>query len=104
MKRAMIVLAALVSLVAIPPAGAQQPVSQLDVNAVPRLNADGVRRVQILLRQKGFEPSKIDGVPGPLTRAAIRTFQTRYGMNPTGEMDNQFLLGLGAVELAGGNE
>jgi peptidoglycan hydrolase-like protein with peptidoglycan-binding domain len=104
MRRAVIALAAFVSLVAVPPAGAQQPVSQLDVNAVPRLNSDGVRRVQTLLRQKGFEAGKIDGVPGPITRAAVVAFQARFGMKASGEMDNQFLLGLGAVDLAGTNE
>ena len=104
MKRAVIALAAFVSFIAIPPAAAQQPVSQLDVNAVPRLNADGVRRVQTLLRQKGFEAGKIDGVPGPITKAAVVAFQAKYGMKASGEMDNQFLLGLGAVDLAGTNE
>jgi peptidoglycan hydrolase-like protein with peptidoglycan-binding domain len=104
MKRAVIALAAFVSFIAVPPAWAQQPVSQLDVNAVPRLNADGVRRVQTLLRQKGFEAGKIDGVPGPITRAAVVAFQVKFGMKASGEMDNQFLLGLGAVDLAGTNE
>jgi hypothetical protein len=82
MKRVMIALAACVSLAAVSPAGAQQPaaVSQLDVNAIPRLNSDGVRRVQMLLRQKGFDPVKIDGVLGPLTRGAVRSFQEKYGM------------------------
>jgi peptidoglycan hydrolase-like protein with peptidoglycan-binding domain len=104
MKRAVIALAAFVSLAVIPPAGAQQPVSQLDVNVVPRLNPDGIRRVQALLRQKGFESGKLDGVPGPITRAAVGAFQAKYGMKVSGEMDNQFLLGLGAVDLAGTNE
>ena len=104
MKRVMIAFAAFVSLVAIPPAGAQQAVSQLDVNVVPRLNSDGIRRVQALLRQKGFDPVKIDGVPGPLTRGAVSAFQAKYGMKASGDMDNQFLLGLGAVDLAGANE
>ena len=104
MKRAVIALAAFVSFIAIPPATAQQPVSQLDVNAVPRLNSDGIRRVQTLLRQKGFEAGKIDGVPGPITKAAVVAFQAKYGMKASGEMDNQFLLGLGAVDLAGANE
>jgi len=72
MKRAVIVLAAFVSLAVIPPAGAQQPpVSQLDVNAVPRLNADGVRRVQALLRhlpsglsELYLHPATDDDYPG----------------------------------------
>jgi peptidoglycan hydrolase-like protein with peptidoglycan-binding domain len=93
------------SLVAAMPAAAQQPaVSQLDVNTVPKIGSDGVRRVQTLLRQKGFESGPLDGVAGPLTKAAIRSFQEKYGMNASGEMDNQFLLGVGAVEFAGTSE
>ena len=105
MKGAAIALAAFVSLVSIDTSGAQSvPVSQLDVNAVPRLNADGIRRVQTLLRQKGIDSGPLDGVAGPITRSAVRSFQEKYGMNASGEMDNQFLLGIGAVELAGAAE
>jgi peptidoglycan hydrolase-like protein with peptidoglycan-binding domain len=53
---------------------------------------------------EGFESGKIDGVPGPITKAAVGAFQAKYGMRVSGEMDNQFLLGLGAVDLAGANE
>jgi peptidoglycan hydrolase-like protein with peptidoglycan-binding domain len=105
MKAAVIALVAFVSVVAITPSNAQSvSVSQLDVNAVPRLSADGVRRVQTLLRQRGFDSGPLDGVAGPITKSAIRSFQEKYGMNASGEIDNQFLLGIGAVELAGGSE
>ena len=105
MRRVAIALAAFLSLVAVAPTTAQaQPISQIDVNAVPKIGADGVRRVQILLRQKGFESGPPDGVAGPMTRGAVRAFQEKYGMKASGEMDNQFLLGLGAVDLAGSND
>jgi len=105
MTRATIVFAAFISLSAAIPASAQAPaVSQLDMSAVPRINSEGVRRVQILLRQKGFQSGPLDGVAGPLTKAGVTAFQEKYGMKVTGEMDNQFLLGVGAVEFAGGTE
>jgi peptidoglycan hydrolase-like protein with peptidoglycan-binding domain len=105
MKGPAIVVAALLSLVATIPSSAQPAsIGQLDVNAVPRLSADGVRRVQAILRQRGFESGPLDGVAGPITRTAVRSFQEKYGMKASGEMDNQFLLGIGAVDLAGGSE
>lgn len=105
MTRATIVFAGFMSLLASMPAAAQQPaVSQLDVNTVPKISSEGVRKVQTLLRQKGFQSGPLDGVAGPLTRAGVSSFQAKYGMNVTGEMDNQFLLGVGAVEFADGAE
>ena len=89
------------------PAGAQQPpaaVSQLDMSVVPKLNADGVRKVQQLLTQRGVRSGPIDGVAGPMTKAAVRSFQERYGMAPSGDIDNQLLFALGAVDLAGASE
>jgi peptidoglycan hydrolase-like protein with peptidoglycan-binding domain len=104
MMRATIAFAALASLVATMPAVAQQPVSQLDMSTIPKISSDGVRRVQTLLRQKGFQSGPLDGVAGPLTRAGVSSFQEKYGMKVSGDMDNQFLLGVGAVEFAGTSE
>jgi peptidoglycan hydrolase-like protein with peptidoglycan-binding domain len=105
MKFATMAFAAFVSLVATLPAAAQQtPVSQLDVNAVPRLDVGGIRKVQTLLKQKGFDPGRFDGISGPITKAAVRSFQEKYGMKVSGDIDNQVLLGLGAVDLAGASE
>lgn len=80
-------------------AQAPSPISQLDMAAVPRLDDDGVRRVQGLLRQKGFDPGRLDGILGPVTRGAVRAFQERYGLK-VGEIDNQTLFALGAADLA----
>ena len=90
--------------VAVPLPAYAQPISQLDVNAVPKIDSDGIRKVQTLLRLRGFAPGPNDGVAGPLTKAAVRSFQAKYGMKTSGEIDNQLLLALGAVDLAGGPE
>jgi peptidoglycan hydrolase-like protein with peptidoglycan-binding domain len=98
---AVVVITAAASL----PAVAQQPpmrsVRQLSMDAVPRLEPDGIRRVQHLLKEKGFDPVQLDGVVGPHTRASVSGFQEKYGINKHGEIDNQTLLALGAVDLAG---
>jgi peptidoglycan hydrolase-like protein with peptidoglycan-binding domain len=89
---------------AILPAAAQSAtpnaVANLDMSATPDLDRGGVRAVQNSLRAKGFDPGRIDGVVGPLTREAIKAFQSRYGMKPTGAVDNQLLFALGHADLA----
>jgi hypothetical protein len=80
--------------------GSGIPIADLDVNAVPTLNREGVRRVQIVLKEKGFDPGPLNGVPNPRLQAAVRTFQSRYGIEARGEIDNQTLLALGEASLA----
>jgi peptidoglycan hydrolase-like protein with peptidoglycan-binding domain len=79
---------------------ASVPIGQLNMDAVPDLGSDGVRKVQTLLKDRGFDPGPIDGVAGPRTNAAVRTFQERYGIKASGTIDNQTLFALGAVDLA----
>ena len=74
--------------------------ADIDMDAKPTLTLDGVRRVQAALQKKAMSPGVIDGIMGPLTQEAIRRFQDRYGMNATGEIDNQTLFALGEVDLA----
>lgn len=73
----------------------------LDMSAIPTLSPERTTQVQQALQRKGFNPGPIDGVNGPMTREAIRSYQDRYGMPATGEIDNQTLYALGGTELAG---
>jgi peptidoglycan hydrolase-like protein with peptidoglycan-binding domain len=86
------------------PADAQDQATRaaIDVNmdAMPTLNTDGVRKVQLALQKKGINPGPVDGIYGPLTKEAVRTFQSRYGIKATGDVDNQTLFALGEVDLA----
>ena len=88
------------------PAVAQQPgarsLRQLNMDAMANLGPDGILRVQQLLKDRGFDPVRLDGVLGPLTRAALTGFQEKYGIKTRGEIDNQTLFALGAVDLAAG--
>jgi murein DD-endopeptidase MepM/ murein hydrolase activator NlpD len=47
--------------------------------ATARVRAD-VAALQVALRAKGLYGGNVDGVPGPLTRAAVRRFQARRGL------------------------
>jgi Putative peptidoglycan binding domain len=85
------------------PVAATVSLMQLNMEAVPRLTSDGVRKIQQLLKDRGLSPGPIDGVAGPLTNAAIREFQGWYGIKARGEIDNQTLFAIGAVDLAGAN-
>ncbi|MGD9783180.1 MAG: peptidoglycan-binding protein [Hyphomicrobiaceae bacterium] len=78
------------------------PLTELDMAAIPTLGADAIRTVQRKLQQKAIDPGPIDGIVGERTIAAIKTFQERYGMKPTGTADNQLLFALGSPELAAG--
>ena len=73
----------------------------LDMSAIPTLSPERIMQVQQALQRKGFNPGPIDGVIGPMTREAVRSYQDRYGMPATGEIDNQTLYALGGTELAG---
>jgi peptidoglycan hydrolase-like protein with peptidoglycan-binding domain len=75
--------------------------SKLNMDAVPSLSEDKVRRVQQALQTKGFDPGPIDGVIGPKTEDALRNFQDRYGIKTSAKVDNQTLYALGAPDLAG---
>ena len=44
--------------------------------------------MQQALKDKGFDPGPADGVMGPRTRAALRDFQKKEGLNPTGRWDH----------------
>jgi len=75
--------ALLLWMVAVLPAAAQQaatqPVSQLNMDAVPRLNTESIAKVQQLLKDKGFDPGRFDGIVGPLTRGLSAAFKRSTG-------------------------
>jgi peptidoglycan hydrolase-like protein with peptidoglycan-binding domain len=80
---------------------AAQPADQLNMDAVQNLDQDNIRKVQQALQEKGFDVGPIDGILGPKTKEAVRSFQDRYGMKASGELDNQTLFALGEAQLAG---
>ena len=110
--RVIATFAAFLFLIAELPAIAQQPRSnepgqaasgsgELDMTAIPNLNQNGIRQVQVALQKKGFDPGPIDGILGTRTTQAVRSFQEFYGIKASGQIDNQTLYALGETQLAG---
>jgi len=46
--------------------------------------SEGVRQLQARLRSAGYEPGPVDGLFGPLTRAAVQSFQRAHGLATDG--------------------
>ena len=63
--------------------GCNGPVVEEDL----RLNRATRRQVQLGLRSAGFDPGGADGLFGPRTRAAIRSWQSARGARSTGYLD-----------------
>jgi peptidoglycan hydrolase-like protein with peptidoglycan-binding domain len=58
-----------------------------------------VQEIQTALRDAGFDPGPIDGVLGPQTTKAIRTFQFHSGTLATGKLNDETLATLGVGTL-----
>ena len=63
-----------------------------------------VQAVQEALKQKGFDPGTIDGVMGPKTMAALRSFQQSNSLQATGRLDAQTAQQLGVESSANGSK
>lgn len=50
-----------------------------------------ILELQKALLAKGFSPGPLDGIPGPMTRAALRAFQARHALDATGIADAKTL-------------
>jgi peptidoglycan hydrolase-like protein with peptidoglycan-binding domain len=71
-----------------------------------RLTPDTIRSVQQTLKQDGMYRSRVDGVWGPGTEAAVRDYQQQHNLNATGRLDQSTLasLNLGGSEQSPNNE
>lgn len=62
--------------------------------ATAPVNRD-LMRVQRRLKELGHDPGPIDGRSGPRTQAALKAFQTDYGLAATGAIDAETRAALG---------
>ena len=80
------------------PAASVSQIQTIQSNLIPvALSLNPVDRIiaaQMALARLGLSPGSIDGLTGPRTRAAVKVFQTRHGLPPTGELDSETLLRL----------
>ena len=69
--------------------------ARYDGGALPEGQSAIAVVVQVLLDRSGNGPGVIDGYRGPMSRSAIRAFETREGLSPDGEMDAEVWQALG---------
>jgi peptidoglycan hydrolase-like protein with peptidoglycan-binding domain len=56
--------------------------------ALDRLLTQGdIQLAEMRLRDFGYDPGPVDGIFTPQTRAAVRAFQSRYGLSVSGLLD-----------------
>jgi peptidoglycan hydrolase-like protein with peptidoglycan-binding domain len=70
---------------------APQPPQAAQGSGVVQLNPDQIRQLQQALNDHGFDAGKVDGVMGAGTSAALKRFQSKAGLKPTGQIDQQTL-------------
>lgn len=66
--------------------------------AMPPLTPEMIRSVQQTLQQNGMYRGQIDGVWGPGTQSAVRSYQQAHNLNATGQLDQDTLT---AMNLTG---
>ncbi|ADU50112.1 N-acetylmuramoyl-L-alanine amidase [Intrasporangium calvum] len=62
------------------------------------LEGDDVVRLQARLLELGFTPGKVDGIHGPATDAALRSFQAAVGLTPDGTLGPETLRAFQALQ------
>ena len=62
--------------------------------SAPELTPDTTQQVQQKLQQQGMYRGRIDGVWGPGTEAAVRSFQQQHNLNATGKLDSDTIAAL----------
>ena len=71
--------------------------TDLDIVTAQLEAARLVPEAQQLLTELGYVPGPIDGIPGPLTIAALTAFQSRAGLAPSGTVNEESLVALRGV-------
>jgi peptidoglycan hydrolase-like protein with peptidoglycan-binding domain len=57
--------------------------------------ADDVERAQKALKEMGHDPGPVDGVMGAQTSAALKAYQSKHGLETTGQLDTATAAKLG---------
>lgn len=63
-----------------------------------------IKQIQQKLKDQGFDPGPIDGKMGPKTHDALKQFQQKQGIQPTGRPDQQTMAALGVGSSSGGSQ
>jgi len=76
----------------------------IGLSALPAMaqSGDSVREAQQVLKDKGFYTGSVDGIYGPLTRKAVRSYQHDQNLNADGRLGPETLSSLGVQQAAPG--
>ena len=66
--------------------------------AAKQSDSDDIKKVQQTLRDKGYEPGRVDGVMGSQTRRALGQYQEAQGISVTNRFDARTAENLGVHE------
>ena len=78
-----------------PPVEGAHPFADTPYEAAPpQVQQDIVSRAQIILMRQGYYRDEIDGLYGPALNFALRNYQARFGLRPTGRLDVETLAAL----------
>ena len=79
--------------------------SSASASQSPALSQGMIQQVQTRLQQAGTYSGRIDGLWGPETEAAVRSYQQQHNLNATGQLDGDTLasLNLGGTNQNSGN-
>src|SRR3954447_15687259 len=74
--------------------------------AIPAMaqSTNTIRDVQQALKDKGFDPGPVDGINGPMTRAAVKKYQDQQSLNEDGRIGPKTLDSLGVKQASSGTE
>ncbi len=75
--------------------GTPVPYPSPSVSYAPRTGNEQVLQVQSALKKKKYYRGVVDGISGPETQNAIRSYQIDRGLPVTGRIDSEFLSDLG---------
>jgi peptidoglycan hydrolase-like protein with peptidoglycan-binding domain len=67
-------------------------------NPAINLSPDQIKQLQQALNDNGFDAGEVDGRLSAQTSNALRKFQTRLGIEPTGRVDAQTLKAVGMAD------
>ncbi|HZE13548.1 MAG TPA: peptidoglycan-binding protein, partial [Chthoniobacterales bacterium] len=62
--------------------------------APPPVQQDIIVRAQMMLMRRGYYRDPIDGLYGPAMNFALRNYQARFGLEPSGRFDTETLASL----------
>ena len=62
--------------------------------APPQVQQDIVAKAQVILMRQGYYREEVDGLYGPAMNFALRNYQARFGLQPSGRLDVETLASL----------